>query len=78
MVDPQAPGMAHVGPHQIDEAGIGFVPQRQQVEGRQAPVLTGGIVQVGRRSDIGGAPITSLGLAQVSAPLLSAPTARSR
>jgi hypothetical protein len=54
VVDPQAAGMAHVGPHQIDEAGIGFVPQGQRVEGRQAPVLSGRIEQVRRRSDMGG------------------------
>ena len=53
MVDPQPARMAHVGADEVYEWRIGVAAQCFGIEGRKPPVLPGGIVQVGRRADMG-------------------------
>jgi hypothetical protein len=51
MVDAQAAGMAHVGSHQFDEWPVAMPRKGDRIEGRQPPVLTRWIENIGRRAD---------------------------
>ena len=52
MIDPEPARVAHVGPDQLDKTLVALGPQRVRMEWRQPPILSGRIVDVGRRSHL--------------------------
>ena len=54
MVDPQNPGMPHIGAQTGDERREALPAQHQRIDRRQPPILPGAVQRVGRRADRGG------------------------
>ena len=52
MVEPQGPGMAHVGAQGVDKGLVTPSHQPRRVEWRQTPVLAHGTERVGRRTNV--------------------------
>ena len=51
MVDPQDPGMAHIGAQRGDQRGKALPTQHQRVDRREPPILPGAAQRVRRRAD---------------------------